>query len=217
MNMTDLDQARDKIEEILNTEEYQVYYEDTRNVIQKWWDSVVEWFQGLLSNIFSSLEPSNGFATGLVVILGVITFVLVILAVFLLVRYYKRKYRFRDPTHLYHKHERDWTYNDHLKKVSELEANGNLQAATRHLFLALLLNFHENGYVKARIWKTNWEYYEELKRLGKKRAESFYQLAQNFDGVVYGERTVEEESYVTYKEAILHWIQEPPESGIVEG
>ena len=207
MKMIDLNQARDTMEDILNTGEYQIYYEDNRNFLEKWWDSVVEWFQELLANIFTSLEPSNGFATGLVIVLSLVVLALVIVAIFFIVRYFKRKHRFQEQSPFSQKSERDWTYQNHLEKSKVQEKKGNLQASTRHLFLALLLYFHEKGYVEARIWKTNWEYYEELKRLDKKRAESFFHLAKDFDDVVYGERTVEVESYVSYKKSVLHWIQ----------
>ncbi|WP_042144140.1 DUF4129 domain-containing protein [Paucisalibacillus sp. EB02] len=215
--MIELNQARDTMEDILNTREYRIYYEDNRNFLEEWWDSVVEWFQELLASIFTSLEPSNGFATGLVIILSLVALILVITAIFFSVRYYNRKKIFKEQSPLYHKSERDWTYQDHIVQSKEQEKKGNLQASTRHLFLALLLYFHEKGYVEARIWKTNWEYFEELKRSDNKRAESFYQLARDFDDVVYGERTVEAESYEGYKEMVLHWIQEPPESGMVKG
>jgi hypothetical protein len=215
--MIDVDQARDKIKDILDAREYQDYYGENRNFLQRFWDSVMEWLNELLVKLFGSLEPSNGFATGLVVILGIIVLVLVIIAVFFVVRYFKRKSRFQEQSHFFNQQEKDWTSLEHLSKANELENNGNLPLATRHLFLALLLYFHEKGYIEARIWKTNWEYFEELKRYEKKRAESFNKLARIFEDVVYGEQTVEKESYLAYKESVLHWIQEPPEERTVEG
>lgn len=217
MRMIDVNQARDTLEEIINTGEYQIYYEDNRNFLEKWWDSVVEWFQELLAKIFTSLEPSNGFATGLVIIISLVVLIWVIIAIFFFVRYFKRKNNFKEQTPLYHKSERDWTYHDHIAKSKEQEKKGDLQASTRHLFLALLLYFHEKGFLEARIWKTNWEYFEELRRLDNQRAESFNQLAREFDDVVYGERKVETASYESYKRMVLQWMEEPPESGMVEG
>ncbi|WP_047983930.1 DUF4129 domain-containing protein [Ornithinibacillus californiensis] len=215
--MTDLDQARDKIEDILNEREYQIYYEDNRNFLEKWWDSVVEWFQELIASIFNSLEPSNGLASGLVIIMVIVVIVLVVLAIYFLVRNYRRKREFQDSEPLYHNHEKDWTYREHLVEANKLEQKGSYQLAIRHMFLALLLHFHQRGFVEARIWKTNWEYYEELKKLQKERAESFYQLARSFEDVVYGEQTVGSELYVSYKTAVMRWIEEQLENDKVEG
>lgn len=203
--MTDLDQVREKIEDIVNTEEYLKYYEDNRGFLERWWDSVVEWFNELLSRIFGSISASNGFATGLVIVIAILVIMLVLLAIFFLLRHYRRKLHYRDRQ-LYRKQEKDWSYVEHLSEAEKQEANGNLQVATRHLFLALLLNFHERGYVEARISKTNWEYFEEIKQLEKGRAESFYKLARIFDDVVYGEQPVDSASYQSYKSSVLRWV-----------
>lgn len=205
--MTDFNQSKDKLEDILNTPEYQIYYVDNRSIFEKWWDSVVEWFNELMMKIFSSFSPSSGFATVLVIIIGVIVLALIVLAVYFLVRHYRRKYRFQEQAPFSHKQEKDWTYNQHLVYANEQEEAGNMKLATRHLFLALLLYFHEKGFVEAKLWKTNWEYFDELKRVEKKRAESFDQLARIFDDVVYGERKIEGESFLKYKEKVLYWIQ----------
>lgn len=204
--MTDLDQAREKIEEIVNTEEYLKYYEDNRGFLERWWDSVVEWFNELLSKIFGSISPANGFVTGLVIVIAIIVITLVLLAIFFLLRHYRRKLHYREHHQLYSKQEKDWTHVEHLSEADKQEARGNLQLATRHLFLALLLNFHERGYVEARISKTNWEYFEEIKQQEKVRAESFYKLARIFDDVVYGEQPVDSASYQSYKESVLRWV-----------
>lgn len=212
--MTDLDQARDKIEKIIHTDEYQIYYEDNRNFIERWWDSVLEWLEELLGKVFGSLAPANGLATGVMVIMTVVVIILVVSTVFFLVRSYRRKLHYHERKSLYTKEEKDWTYLDHLSEASKNEGEENLQLATRHLFLALLLNFHEKGFVEARIWKTNWEYYEEIKQLENDRAENFYKLASIFDAVVYGEQLVNKASYVSYKNSIMKWITEPDQEKV---
>ena len=65
----------------------------------------------------------------------------------------------------------------HEKKDYELESSGEYSQATRHLFLAILLFFDEKGWLVAKRWKTNWEYYDELVRTDKKRAERFFDFA----------------------------------------
>jgi Domain of unknown function (DUF4129) len=208
--MIDIEQARDKIEEILSRDEYRVYLEDNRSLIQKWWDSVKEWITNLFADLFSSINPANGFATGLVVLMLVVVILLILVAGFFAVRNWRRKITYRNQAPLYQKHERDWGFGEHFEEAIRQEAARDYQLATRHLFLALLLYFHEKGYIEARIWKTNWEYGQELGKTDRKLAESFLQLARIFDKVVYGEQTVEKESFLTYKEAISNWLNIQP-------
>ena len=80
--------------------------------------------------------------------------------------------------------------------------------STRHLFLALLLYFHEKEWLEARIWKTNWEYYDELKKVNQEWAEQFYHLAYFFDEVTYGERNVQKEEYIQFHNEAMKWLGE---------
>ncbi|GIO26716.1 DUF4129 domain-containing protein [Ornithinibacillus bavariensis] len=200
--MIDLDQANDKIEEILHRDEYLVYLKDNRSFLQKWWDSIKEWFGNLFQELFSSINPANGFATGIVVILLVVVVMLILVAGFFTIRNWRRKSKLQKHAPLYQKHEKDWGYEEHIAEANKREVAGDLQLATRHMFLALLLYFHNKEFVEARIWKTNWEYGQELRRTDKNLAESFQQLARIFDEVVYGEQKVERDAYMSYKETI---------------
>ncbi|GGA82830.1 DUF4129 domain-containing protein [Ornithinibacillus halotolerans] len=215
--MIDIDRAREKIDQIVNTREYQLYYEDNRNFLQRWWDSVKEWFMELFETLFGSITPSSGLASAVVVIVSIVVLIAVFLAIFLVIRYYRRKHHYKDTTELFRTHEKDWTYDDHIKKAKGEEEKENLQNATRHLFLALLLFFREKGFIETRIWKTNTDYYTELTKVNRQTAIEFYKLANQFDAVVYGEQRVEVHSYQQYKQTVLHLIETPPESDLVNG
>ena len=67
------------------------------------------------------------------------------------------------------------------------------------MFLALLLYFHEKEWLEARIWKTNWEYYEEIRKVNQEWADQFYHLALLFDEATYGERKVDKEEYIRFE------------------
>ncbi|WP_268872907.1 DUF4129 domain-containing protein [Neobacillus fumarioli] len=77
-----------------------------------------------------------------------------------------------------------------------------------------MLYFHEKNWLEARIWKTNWDYYDELRRVDLQEADQFYRLAQIFDEVTYGERTVSKEEYVQFKQEAMKWLGERRENSI---
>jgi hypothetical protein len=109
---------------------------------------------------------------------------------------------------LQHLAEKDWSYKDHLAESQKLEEKEDYSLAVRHLFLALLLNFHEREWLQARKWKTNWEYYEELQKVNKEWAEQFYSLALKFDEAAYGEREIKHEEFIPYKQTAMKWLNE---------
>ncbi|MFK4996929.1 DUF4129 domain-containing protein [Bacillus sp. N9] len=60
----------------------------------------------------------------------------------------------------------------------------------------------------ARVWKTNGEYYEELKKVNPKWANEFHHLALIFDEVTYGEKSVQKEEYVPFYIKAMKWLEE---------
>lgn len=213
--MYDVNQAKEQLENILNQKEYQVYYEDNRNFLEVWWDAAKSWLADLLSNLFSSFEPSSGMA-GTILILTVVVLV-VLLIVFLAGRSYRRKRLFRDNKPLQSSKEISWSFHNHLAEARKQEDLQQFSAAARHLFLALLLYFHEKEWLEARIWKTNWEYYDELRKVSQGGAEHFYNLALVFDEVAYGERTIEQMEYIQYKNSVMNWLEEKGSSRSSQG
>ena len=206
--MANIDEAKDKLEGILSKREYQIYYEDNRNFLEIWWDKAKGWFMEQLAKLFQNFEPSSGLADIMMIGIIVIVIVLVGLGIFLAVRSNRRKRKFRDHQPLSSRSEMNWSFNNHLSAADEQESQQNYRSATRHMFLALLLYFHENGWLEAKSWKTNWEYYAELKKLNQQRADQFYNLALLFDEVVYGEHIMGQDEYLLYKEAAMTWLNQ---------
>jgi hypothetical protein len=214
--MANMDRTREKLEDILSKKEYQVYHEDHRNVLEIWWDKAKSWIMDQLSKLFSNYEPSNGLADVIMVGVIVIVVLLVVLGVWLAIRSNRRKRHFRDRQPLTSRNEISWSFHKHLSAADEAEMQQHYGMATRHMFLAVLLYFHEIGWLEARSWKTNWEYYAELNKINKQSAEQFYNLALLFDEVVYGERVMQKDEYNKYREATMVWLNEfeitkPPE------
>src|SRR5690625_491519 len=216
IGMQSPDKAREELEEILNQKEYQDYYEDQRNFIQIWWDKLKQWFSELLSDLFSGFNPSIDFAdTVLVIIIGVAV-LLACLVGFLIFRSVKRKRTFNTHQPLQSVDEMEWSVTEHLKEAKRQEREENYSLATRHQFLALLLYFHERKWLEAHVWKTNWDYVNELKREDKQKAEAFYELARIFDEAFYGKRMIKHEEYLSYEKKVQKWLEVPTSRSIQE-
>src|SRR5699024_9460174 len=155
--MTNADKATEKLQGILNEEEYQVYYEDHRGFLEVWWDRFLHWLGELLSRLFPSFTPSSGFANVVLFLVIAVVIVLIVLFVFLGIRKRKQNTSISDYAPLKEKMERRWTYESHFHEARTQEESENYTEATRHYFLAVLLYFHEKGVLKAGDGKTNWE------------------------------------------------------------
>lgn len=200
-------QPREKLEEILNDKEYQVYYNDSKGLIETLFERLQAWLGELLAQLFPSLG-GGGAVSGfvyLIVIVAIITLLAFILVT--IGRNAKSRDAFRDHKPLQEINEMNWTYNEHLKEAVELESKGEYTLATRHLFLALLLYFHDKRWLEARIWKTNWEYYEELQMVNKHSAEFFYRFVLLFDQITYGKRKVNKGEYDQYFHETKKWLE----------
>nr|WP_231784156.1 DUF4129 domain-containing protein [Lentibacillus sp. JNUCC-1] len=129
------------------------------------------------------------------------------ITIWLVVRSAGRKRKFGAHPPLEAGNELSWSWQKHLAKADDFSDKGDFAEATRHVFLALLLYFDEIEWVKARSWKTNWEYFAELKRVDKNGAEAFQRLALIFDQVFYGGQSMERADYERYRKEADQWLE----------
>ncbi|MBU9710500.1 DUF4129 domain-containing protein [Evansella tamaricis] len=198
--------ARDDLKEILNQREYQIYYEDSRGFLQLLIDRIQEWIAEQLLKLFPAITPSSGVSGFVFIILILITVGILIFILFKLIERSTRKRSLHDKP-LQHENELKWTVEQHLDEAKKQEEIGDYSIATRHMFLALLLYFHGINWLEARIWKTNLEYYEELKEVNLESASFFYEFVLLFDEITYGDRQVKEEEYKQCKDEALIWLE----------
>ncbi|WP_130859185.1 DUF4129 domain-containing protein [Gracilibacillus phocaeensis] len=199
---------QEQLEEILSREEYQIYYEDHRNFLERAWDSFREWFQkNILARLFENWEASS--TTGNIVT-GVILFLLalvILIGLIMLIMTIVRKKKLKHYKPLGQQGALDWSYLDHLQAAESCEANQEYHAATRHLFLALLLHLNQGKWLKAQQWKTNREYYQELQQTDPAMASPFYRFAIFFEKVMYGEHQITEADYQDFKKSVTKVIE----------
>lgn len=200
-------QAEQALAEILAQDEYQIYYQDNRNILQIIWDRIKEWIGDLLARWLSSFEPSSSVGDAIIAILLLIGVILAVVLLFILGRNMMQKRTLRSLKPLQSISERDWGSVEHFAESLRLEQHGIYQQATRHLFLGLLLTLHEWDWLVAQQWKTNWEYYQDLQKKKKERSESFYKFALFFEEVTYGEKEIAQVTYQAYKIQINSWLE----------
>lgn len=209
--MYNVDKARSELQEILNGEEYAAYQDQTKNILQVWWEKAKQWIADQLAKLFPSFETTNALAGPILIIMIIVAILALTLVAFFIIRNNRRNRLSRDKAPLQSMKEMNWSHQMHLAEARKQEALGEYSAATRHMFLALLLYFHENEWLEARVWKTNWEYYDELKKVNQQWAEQFYYLALVFDEVTYGERKVDKEEYSQFRTNAMKRLNETDE------
>ncbi|MFB1050953.1 DUF4129 domain-containing protein [Paraliobacillus sp. JSM ZJ581] len=198
-------EAEDKLKAILNQQEYQIYYQDNRSLIEKIFDQVASWFEDLVDKLFFSANPSNSIGS-LIIIISILAIVVVgFTIVYKISRNVFRRKKFSNIQPL-HKDQKHWTSEDHLQKANQFEEQQRYANATRHLFLSFLLLLNEKGLVKTQAWKTNWEYYDELVEIDSRLAKHFYSCAIFFEQSTYGNRSITKESYAAFRDEWENWM-----------
>lgn len=210
--MLDAGKARDELKEILNQKEYRVY-DESKGLLATWWEEAKEWIGEKLAALFPDIHVSDSAAGSVLIIVIIVVLLLLALSTLLLIRHHRRNRILRKQKPLQSLKELDWSFARHITEAERLEALKDYKQSTRHLFLALLLFFHEKGWLAARIWKTNWEYYDELRKIDNKRAEQFFHLAQFFDQVTYGEREVERVEYLNFHRDVMKELKDEEMEG----
>lgn len=217
MMMPNVDQAKNELHNILSQKEYQIYYQDNRNFLEVWWDQAKHWVADQLSKWFASFEPSSGLAGGILIAMALVVLAMIALILFLVIRSVRRKRAFHDHQPLQSMHEKEWFSRNYVAEAQEQESKENYSHATRHMFLALLFYSHENGWLETRSWKTNWEYFDELRKVNRNSAEQFYNLALLFDEVFYGERAMQKDEYIQYRNEAMKWLEKDAGKKPMEG
>jgi hypothetical protein len=200
--MLNANKARDDIQTILNKQEYQVYYNHSKGLIATWWEKAKDWIASQLEKLFPSIHSANGASSVILITIIGMAILLLAIAAFILIRNSRRKRLLQKQKPLQSFKDRNWTFGRHLEEAEKLESLGDFTESTRHLFLAMLLYYHDKEWLVARIWKTNWDYYDELRKIDQPNADQFTLLAHFFEEVAYGERNVSLEEYRPFRTKI---------------
>ncbi|WP_025783294.1 DUF4129 domain-containing protein [Sporosarcina sp. D27] len=209
--MDNVQNAKGELENILSKKEYTIYTDQQTNFFTVLWERIKAWFVDFLERLFPSMEKTSMIAGPILAIVIFVMIILIAIALVYFVRKRKRRQIVHSKTPLQSMKEIDWSFQMHLTEASKQEDLNRLTPATHHMFLAILLYFHGKQWVEARIWKTNWEYYEELKKVNRQSANQFYHIARFFDEVTYGEREVQIDEYKEFRIKVMEALGESVE------
>jgi len=200
-HISDPSKSLEELQKILSGREYSVYYDQKPNIIGQWLDKLKDW----LANILDKILPKTGFwgegaSQWLAYTILLVFFLLVIfLVVYMISRMVHRSVLKHKPVSAT---ELTLSYNSHLNKVDQYATEEEYDLALRHLFLALILLLDQEKLLEARVWKTNGEYYEELKNNDRKLAKTFYAIALKFEETMYGGKPITKTEFQLFQELV---------------
>ncbi len=206
--------ARNKLEEILSSEEYQIYYQkEQQNILSLLFDRFKHWIYEMIKDIFPNLDlalKASEWLTYGIVGIGIL---LIILFIYLLwTRFVRETRSISKPFGS----AEDLTMSEtaHMKEADILAAEGEFPLALRHVFIAFILYLDVKKWLKATPWKTNWEYYDELNERDPKIAEDFYLLAVKYEETIYGRHTISMEDYLFQRKQVERWMNKEKGEGV---
>ncbi|NGQ93842.1 DUF4129 domain-containing protein [Brevibacillus sp. SYP-B805] len=194
-NPATITEERQKLEEILSSEEFARYHRQGGNPLSELLDRFFDW----LSRRFDWPEMPSGTSSVIsYAIIGAGIIALLLLIIWLsrqAVRVQKQKAVL--PGNV----EPNGTVADYLERARRLGDQGNWKEGIRQAFLALLFFLQEKEWIRVEKWKTNWEYLDELTDSSPAWVPFFRRQALLFERVWYGKRMVDEAGFREYLEA----------------
>jgi hypothetical protein len=205
-----------KLEEILSDREYQKYYRQEKNTLAELLEKFQEWINRHLSKVFPNVEvtenTSEWISYGMV---GLGIAIVLLLLVMFSSRVVRENRFYSKPIGT--EAELTMSPQSHLSEALHLKKEGDIRLALRHLFLAYLLQLDQNKWIEAKAWKTNGEYYDELKAKHAELAKTFRSFAQQFEATWYGGKNMTEEDFEMYRQHIVELINHESNEGPIEG
>lgn len=205
--MKPLDSLREDLQGILDTQEYQIYTQENKSLLQTMFEDLKNWLHQMLQNIFPHTDVAKRTSEWLSYGITALGLVLLFVLLFLLLSRFVRQGR----VHLQQvsmSQGQTFTAQGHLGEAYRLAGEENYQSALRNLFLGLIIYLDQNQRIEAKAWKTNWEYYSELEDRSPQLANSFYMLAIKFEEAMYGGRPISKDDYWLYHNQVNKWIHE---------
>ncbi len=210
------DEDKQKLAEILRREEYQKPEVREESLFQKWWREFTEW----LSRVFPkpSLEPGTPSSFGSLQFgLQILIFAIVIALVgFLLYRFLpairgrlgsKTKKTNGDRVILGERIGVDQSANDLFSEAEQLARDGDLRAAIRKGYIALLCDLSDRKLVRLARHKTNRDYLRDVRK-NEAVFENMRGMTTKFEANWYGLRPAEQNDWEDFRSGYRKTIEE---------
>lgn len=205
--MKPLTSLREELEGILGTKEYTIYTQEHKSSLQNLLASLQHWLQQILQTVFPHTDVGKKTSAWLSYGLIALGMFLLLLMLILLVSRFVRPSRVQAKP-MRPAADQPFTIQRRLAEAHRLAEAGDYSSALRNLLLGFILYLDQNQRIEAKVWKTNWEYYAELKERSPQLAASFYELAQKFEEALYGGRPIAQNDYWFYSSQVSKWIHE---------
>lgn len=205
--MKPLDSLREDLQAILATKEYLIYTQENKSLLQDLFAGLKNWLDKILHSLFPQANIAKRTSEWLSYGIATLGVLLLFLLLFLLFSRFVRQGRVHSKQVNMSKRQ-TLTAQGHLAEAQRLAEEGNYNSALRNLFLGFILHLDQTKRIEAKAWKTNWEYYAELKDRAPQLANSFYTLAIQFEEAMYGGRPIARDDYWLYYNQVNLWIHE---------
>lgn len=203
------DEDKQKLAEILAREEYRKPEEKPKSLIERAYERIIEW----LAKLFPAAEPrpqsapignfgSFAFVLQMILfalILGIIGFIIYRFAPFFAKKYRQRKNaEKKERVILGERLAADETAEDLFGEAERLAREGNLRAAIRKGYIALLCELSERKIIGLSQHKTNRDYLRDVRKR-EELYENMRGLTVNYERHWYGFETAQPNDWETFR------------------
>jgi hypothetical protein len=208
------DQDKQKLAEILRREEYQKPAENEESFLEKWWNEFLEWLLGAFPRPSVSPGTDSGLGSlqlGLQIlvyalVIGFIGFLIYKIAPFLFRRFESKERKERKHrVILGERIEADESASDLFGEAEQLARSGDLRAAIRKGYIALLCDLSDRKVIRLAHHKTNRDYLRDIKT-NEGLFNNVNGLTRNFERNWYGLRPADEGDWEDFRRAYLQTI-----------
>jgi Domain of unknown function (DUF4129) len=186
IDVNQLSRDKERLAEILSADEYAVRSGEGK----RWLDELLQHIVETIARLLQRADVPPGAASALS---GVIIAAAVI-GLFALIYWLARRMvrAEKQKAALLSLGEHTRTHADCLREAKELGQRGEWREGMRLLFLSLLVYLQERSWIRVEMWKTNWEYLDELRDRQPDLEPLFRRHAHAFEQAWYGRKSVDE-------------------------
>jgi hypothetical protein len=203
------DAEKARLSEILRRKEYAPPAPATKSALRRWWEKFVDWFDDLIGRLFPRMQPLSA---GPSAVIGLIARIVVIglavgLFAFVLWKFLprlirtggrKKKEKKEARVVLGEKLEADQTSADLWAEAEQLARSGNIRAAIRKGYIALLCELGDRKIVGLAQHKTNRDYLTDV-RERRGLYDEMRQLTNSFEIHWYGFEPATEQDWTAFR------------------
>jgi hypothetical protein len=208
------DEAKQQLADILRREEYQKPAENEKSLLQTWIDELINWLARAFPRPSISSGPSSDLGSlqfGIQILIYALVIGLMGFLIYKIAPYIRRSISSRvrnDTRHrviLGEKIENSESSSDLFTEAERLARDGNLRAAIRKGYIALLCDLSDRKLIRLARHKTNRDYLRDVRK-NEAVFEAVNSLTRTFERNWYGSRSVDQQDWDEFRGRYLETI-----------